>query len=213
MLALLSTLSSTGASANPIIEGREWLQPLLTRGYSWDDFNAVCAGGTCSGRVDGDGYDLTGWEWASIFEVGELFAATTPHPGGLFDYTNNDYNYIDSFLLETGFNPTFTLAVIGGIVFEPVTLVGGLSSTLDATTGQAYTGYVASGGQNYLPSLAIDGSRISTLFQLPADGTGLGQSGTGGWFYRSAENPIPVATSPALLGLAVLILHFFRRRT
>jgi hypothetical protein len=54
-------------------DGKEWAQVDLFTGLSWEDINAVCSAdtGVCSGVLNG--YDVTGWTWASVDEVNALF--------------------------------------------------------------------------------------------------------------------------------------------
>jgi hypothetical protein len=54
-----------------IANGIEWLQPALFTNLSWNDVSAVCPDGECSGLLNG--YDVTGWTWASVNEIRELF--------------------------------------------------------------------------------------------------------------------------------------------
>lgn len=53
------------------VDGREWYQPYLFTEFSWSDINSVCPAGKCAGMLNG--YDLTGWTWASINDVNQLF--------------------------------------------------------------------------------------------------------------------------------------------
>lgn len=52
------------------VNGKEWLQPNLFNGLTWDEINAVCPNGVCNGSLAGR--DMTGWTWASIDDVAEL---------------------------------------------------------------------------------------------------------------------------------------------
>lgn len=204
--AVFSATTSMPVVANPIIDGRQWLQPNAVRGSSWDEINAVCGTGSCVGSVNGDGFDLTGWQWATIFEVGDLFAANSPHPGGVADYQDGNFDFLDAFLLATGFEPTFSFPVIPGIVDVAVKLVGGLTSTLDAATGEGYAALLATGATSYIPDLSINGTRISTALTLPTDGVTPLSLGVGGWFYRDAASTVPAANSLSLVMLAGLLL-------
>jgi hypothetical protein len=51
--------------------GKEWLQPDLFGGLTWDEINAVCPEGKCAGVLKG--FDITGWTWASVDDVNALF--------------------------------------------------------------------------------------------------------------------------------------------
>lgn len=55
------------------VDGKEWLQPLGD--YVSDQVRAVCPDMACSGSLPGSDVDLTGYNWASIEEVSELFNA------------------------------------------------------------------------------------------------------------------------------------------
>lgn len=63
------------AEVNDIIEvgGKEWLQPILFLDLAWNDIDDVCPHdtGVCSGLLNG--YDVTGWKWASVNDVNDLF--------------------------------------------------------------------------------------------------------------------------------------------
>lgn len=53
------------------VDGKEWLQPDLFTNLSWNDINAVCPEGACTGDLNG--HDMTGWTWASDEDMWELF--------------------------------------------------------------------------------------------------------------------------------------------
>jgi hypothetical protein len=56
-----------------VVDGKSWLQPALFRNLSWEDIQAVCPSPTevCAGVLNG--FDLTGWTWASSDSVESLF--------------------------------------------------------------------------------------------------------------------------------------------
>ncbi|MEK0274926.1 CARDB domain-containing protein [Vibrio vulnificus] len=57
------------------IDGKNWAQPADFVNLSWNDINSVCPeaiGGVC-GAGQLNGIDMSGWVWASINEVGDLF--------------------------------------------------------------------------------------------------------------------------------------------
>jgi hypothetical protein len=57
-----------------IVNDREWAQPDLFVGLSWDDIKAVCPAetGVCrSGYLNG--YNMAGWTWASVDDIAALF--------------------------------------------------------------------------------------------------------------------------------------------
>lgn len=195
VLLMIGCCMSWQVQAGPIIEGREWYQPVELLGFSFDDFNAVCAGGPCSGMVGGSGPDLTGWTWASIFEVGELFSATTPHPGGITEYID-PASVVPAFdFIGLGFDPTTPLQV--AIDFG-VTAVGGISSTL-AGPGLAYFGGVSG-------NLFLSESAIGTDYTLPVDADDFF---VGAWLYRAVSVPTP--PSLLLFAAALVGLGWLRR--
>ena len=53
------------------VNGKEWLQPDLFSGLTWDEINAVCPEGVCVGVLNNR--DMKGWTWASVDDVNELF--------------------------------------------------------------------------------------------------------------------------------------------
>lgn len=53
------------------VAGKEWYQPDLFSGLSWYEISAVCPNGICSGFLNG--YKLTGWSWASVKDMNDLF--------------------------------------------------------------------------------------------------------------------------------------------
>jgi hypothetical protein len=53
------------------VDGKEWLQPYLFTNLSWNDINAICPEGVCAGLLNG--YDMSGWTWASIDDANALF--------------------------------------------------------------------------------------------------------------------------------------------
>ena len=56
---------------NIAVNGKEWLQPDLFLGLSWNEINAVCPAGRCSGVLNG--HDMNGWTWASVNDIKALF--------------------------------------------------------------------------------------------------------------------------------------------
>lgn len=53
------------------VDDKEWAQVDLFTNLSWNDINAVCPAGVCSGILNG--YNMTGWTWASIDDITALF--------------------------------------------------------------------------------------------------------------------------------------------
>ena len=58
-----------------IAGGKEWAQPDLFLSLTWNEINVVCpslSGGICNGGTL-NGYDMSGWTWASVDDVNALF--------------------------------------------------------------------------------------------------------------------------------------------
>jgi hypothetical protein len=53
------------------VAGKEWAQVDLFTNLSWNQINAVCPEGVCTGILNG--YDMTGLTWASIDDINALF--------------------------------------------------------------------------------------------------------------------------------------------
>ena len=76
LMPVFKPISSTVSTDGTVtIDGKEWLQPADFVGYSFDEVNAVCPTGMCSGSLPGSTFDLTGYTWASIMDVSSLFNA------------------------------------------------------------------------------------------------------------------------------------------
>lgn len=72
------------------VNGNEWLQPAYFIDVTRKEINAVCPEGICAGKLNG--YDMTGWTWASVEDVNALFnyyIADQP-----FDYCGRDVSKV-----------------------------------------------------------------------------------------------------------------------
>jgi len=66
-------LPTWGQSNSVVKDGIEWLQPLDFAGYSYDQVAEICPNGVCSGSLPDSGIDLTGYRWASVYDLIPLF--------------------------------------------------------------------------------------------------------------------------------------------
>ena len=90
--------------------GKEWMQPVLFSGLSWNDIDAVCTSptGVCAGRLNG--FDMTGWTWASVEDANALFnyyigsSELGPGPSGFLD--RPDSKWARKFNID-GWLPTY----------------------------------------------------------------------------------------------------------
>lgn len=187
------------------VGGNQWLQPLDFVNQSWNDIAAECDRGTgiCNGSLGGN--VLTGWTWASIPDLNDLFTVfgvegtpTVTDPGTQIRYAFTGLNTWAPDIFAQ-FLPTDNIADFDGIV------VGGLlRNPAPATLGAA--GFVAT---------EVPGPRGTILdFAGTTDASGFAVdepfATVGGWFYR-AEVPSP-ATLP-LLGIGLAALYCIRRRS
>lgn len=93
----------------------EWAQVDLFLNLTWDDINAACPSGTCTSGAVLNGHDMSGWRWATRSEVGGLFQATTPHPGGIAHYSEifvGDFQWADDFIDVIGFRETSSIPAL-----------------------------------------------------------------------------------------------------
>lgn len=121
----ISAHSNCSGSPNTVVVGdKEWAQVDLFAGLSWEEIDSVCPNGDCEGNLNG--FDVTGWTWASIDEVSSLFnrygiePPLGPGPDG--EYTSAvRSDYAEAFFSDKwrptsmyGGNPNFVeLKVIG----------------------------------------------------------------------------------------------------
>lgn len=111
-LAVLAlSVWATGISAGVpvtetvIVNGKEWAQLNVFNYPSWNDINAVCPGGACTGVLQG--YDMTGWTWATADDVNDLFNYYIGSPE--LGPGPDEYSAIDDFALtffSDGWNAT-----------------------------------------------------------------------------------------------------------
>ncbi|MCB1845084.1 MAG: hypothetical protein KDI09_19115 [Halioglobus sp.] len=215
------------------IDGREWAQPDLFTGVTWDRINAVCSGGVCgSGLVNG--WDMQGWVWASYSDMTTLFNPYVERDGGTGDellsampdsyvFTFDDnvfaapipYEFFEETLLRP--TDTYVARVCGSVSCVDDTgpsliLDGWLSDRMlpgfSGRTEGAYASFQALGGlENSLarPSRAVFDSfnRSGSLDTNTRNNVG------GGWFYQGAHVPLPGTVW--LFGIALLLLSSTRR--
>jgi len=150
------------------VEGREWAQLDVLTGVSWNEMNAVCPRGMCSGRLNN--YDMTGWIWASVDDVNELFnfyigtASLGPGPDRLESYTSI---WAAAFFTD-GWAPTYA--------DSDYKIILGLMST-SHSEGLAYRAKLQDYADNNRgPDFAY------TIDSLEKD---VGETDTGVWLYRA----------------------------
>jgi hypothetical protein len=70
----------TGAEVlqDPLDPTREWAQVDLFAGLTWNQINAECSP-VCAGAVDLNGYDMSGWAWATNEEIAAVWDNIIEH--------------------------------------------------------------------------------------------------------------------------------------
>lgn len=195
-LVVLVALIAPGTSqaASVVVGDKVWRQLTEVTGFSHDQLATVCDvdTGVCSGSLGGVAF--SGWTWASVDDVGELFHALTPHPGGiaayfefgergwaqdfltLFEWTNDSFSYLE---------------------------VNGWTRTL-VDPNDPSAAYFASVWQDNTPGLGLDTADNSASYS-----TSLDFSGGGAWLYQPANVPVPGGL--VLLTCALATLGLMRR--
>jgi len=192
---------STGAVAAPQFVsafGNDWAQVNQFTTLSWNAVDSVCHGGPCHGALDG--IDVTGWSWASIYQVGDLFQHLTdngidpPFPGGISSVRGNpNLVAVSTFFDVLGFIPTS---------FNADCMLCG-PHTLEATTSTP-----AGGGKYYLA-----GVYSQQVDALETSGVSLSSwpNGPGPLLFRPIT-AVPTPSSLALLGFPAFWCGVVARR-
>jgi hypothetical protein len=168
------------------VDGKQWYQPYFFSGLSWEDINTVCPAGECTGVLNG--YDMTGWTWASIEDVNALFnhylamsdrrrllhcsndndndKMLGPGPGACLEWGGSAW--ANAFFSD-GWRPTrFSLdSHVSGWMRD-------LSQSGDSTLG---------GIIRHIQSIVIGGRDMAFTNSFGAEFGS--EQGAGGWFYRN----------------------------
>lgn len=135
-LSLATLLAQAVPITDTVIVGdKEWAQVNLFAELSWNDINAVCPAGVC-GTGTLNGYDMSGWAWASVFDVGALFNQLTPHPGAIAFFAQGNSLWAPAFFDVVGFDPTPHAVVV------TARYVQGWTNSLNGISGEAYFSFL-----------------------------------------------------------------------
>jgi len=162
------------------VNGREWLQPDLFIGLTWNQINAACPDGVCNGLLAGR--DVTGWTWATIQDVAALFNYYIGRPVFVGD--------VDSFRLLQEIDSAWAPAFFN-TGWRPTFKQTGLEEVYGTTRSIAYTDQNAAvfyrAGITDLATVAYtEVGVVGDYAQARGLGyvTALPASPTGAWLYR-----------------------------
>ncbi len=156
------------------VDGKEWAQVDLFSVLSWQDIDAVCPAGVCSGVLNG--FDMTGWMWATVEDLNSLFnsyigfAALGPGSDTYAEGTNTEWAPA---FFDDGWRPNNPLDE-GGI---SQAIFGVLRDKITAPEGEvALPGAIVDAG----PTAIGLGDFASTEGKVSLD-----LKAGGSWFYRT----------------------------
>jgi hypothetical protein len=210
-------LSAPTALAGPIASldvvdafGREWAEPYLFKQLSYLDItsqcpllNAVCLPGSTL-----NGYDLTGWSWATREEVHELingYLVATGYGGADLLGPGPDSLHRNQFTPATDFTvpvfADFRLTYASGQTFQQVAgwLRGGVNDSY------AYQGRIVRKYESVLNGPAFISASTSDAYDQvnPTPTAGV-------WLFRRSDVPAPSTLFLLGLGLAGLCFNAHR---
>lgn len=166
-----------GCPGTPITDtiavgGKEWAQAILFYRLSWNQINIVCPAGVCAGVLNG--YDVTGWKWATVDEVNSLFnyyigsAVLGPDPSNVQTLSS----WGREFFLSGGWtSDPGTLTLTGTLSIQ------GFVSTPLSIYGRPYIGNMS----GWISQL---GDSVSNASTFAIGGTPDTAGTIGAWLYR-----------------------------
>lgn len=201
-IAGLTVAVSQAAWAVPITDTvivgtQEWAQVSLFSNVSWNAVSTQCPGGVCSASSTLNGYDLSGWNWASVDAVQSLFNTFT----GQTNLAPNQY-----FEINSTWAPLFmSLFTPSSANPDGSSSVHGWSSTADLDgLGEAYAPAMLHSVNVGIPpippaDMALGNITRSKDYTSPSFGA---------WFLRDSA-PAPIPATLTLFGLGLVNLWIF----
>lgn len=177
---------------NVVIGDRQWAQVKLFDGLTWEEVNAVCPDGNCISGETLNGWDMTGWKWASVDEVKLLFntliGSLVLYPGVDTYSVPCDWNNLPACLQYLGITWTPSDFCSGGNSDPAATAYFHGFEAISSSTGgctwpsASLMGHVrdTSGDDDSVASAGFSYSYISSN----RVGVYYTASGGGAWFYK-----------------------------
>lgn len=196
LLAFMTSARAAQLTDSVVIGDKEWAQVANFTSLSWNDIDAVCPGGPCtSGSLNG--YDMSGWHWASFIEVGRLLAELTPLitlNTTIPTFRGNDPPWGEHFfsLFRGTYEDDVVKSLSGWAARTPLSLSGAFADVR----------YVKECEGSLCPPVSPSLIRVDQFGDLPSNA----RPTRGGWFYRSAPTPIPLPLPAGMLAASLLPL-------
>ena len=181
------SVSAAPVTDTVIVGAQEWAQVDLFTNVSWNTLNSQCPGGVCTLTSSVNGYDLSGWTWASIDTVQAFFNGIT---GQATVAPGTNYE------LASAWAPAFTALCNPTNINSYNEIVQGFSSDT----------YIHDVNEGYAPLLSnvhsITNGWASTTTATFED-KDTGSNLYGAWIFRDAQQaPVPATLTLFTLGLA-----------
>lgn len=194
LIFVATPTSATLITDTVTVGDKEWAQVDLFYGLSWFEINGVCPAGNCDSRIL-NGYDMTGWTWATASQVGDFLFEPYGVPPGSPSYDGSVADYLQ-FLSVTGFRTGIYSSSEG---------VAGWNS--DFNTVFIVDFPVDFGGESVV-TVSDNGSKWENRI---AFATGNTNDGRGAWMYRAATVPEPSTLAILALGMLGLSARRFKK--
>ena len=188
------------------VNGTTWAQVDLFAGLSWNNIEAICPAGACeTGSLNG--FDMTGWQWASTSDLATAFNPFLEDSGFggddllsagpdrfFWGFSNPQADFGRHFINE-GFRPTYQQ-------FGDRVLTGWISNPVPGDANLAYQGVVGDyPGQTQAALFGTDYTQRRNRGGLFSPGA---------WFFRADNNEVPVPATLPLFVIGILAIAFSR---
>jgi hypothetical protein len=182
----------SGQECKPISDivtanGKVWAQVSLFTNLSWSQISAICPAGVCVDNGMLNGYNMSGWRWASVDDVNALFnfygVSPALGPGPDWRYAGPADSEFAKLFFTAGWMPT--LEYSGNPLYTQLWCAGH-TSTLGRIPPVLADRYVA--GIEMLKEARIESGTFFTraqVFTSQSTTDGGADETTGAWFFRS----------------------------